>query len=639
VLRLTAAGVLIVLVALSAMSLIGLTRTRHAAEVVARARTLANAYDDANRAVLQQEAYEHRYRVDRGTQIRAYHAQAGADLTTALNAIDRVGDTTDRDLTVRLRKLKDTYDYGVLQDFAAVDVGDETAADRIDTGQVDPVFDEMSTAVEAAADAHTATANTAVTELRRGQSYVFITMVAGFTLGFGLVVALVVVLSRFQRTMLRQAEQHEYAAHHDALTGLPNRTMFTDRLAAALRRGAPLSVMLLDLDRFKEVNDTLGHHFGDELLQQVAERVGEVLRDGDTVARLAGDEFAVLLPFTDDRGAAHIAERILHRLHRSFALRGVTVDVEASIGVAVAPRHGDTVEDLMRCADVAMYTAKDAKNGAVIFEPAAAAHQPNRLLLLGDLRRALEQPDELVLYYQPKVSLPHGDLCGVEALVRWQHPARGLVPPNDILPVAENTGLINLLTIHVLRQGIAQAAAWLADGLRIPVAVNLSARCLADQSLLHRVRDLLEEHHLPAELLRLEVTESAVMANPNLAGQTLTALHELGVHLSIDDYGTGHSSMAYLKRLPVDELKIDRSFVMHMTEPGNDDAILVRSAVDLGHNLGLTVVAEGVENADHVAALKALACDVAQGYHFARPMPAADLLPWLRRRRAAALVD
>jgi EAL domain-containing protein (putative c-di-GMP-specific phosphodiesterase class I) len=265
-----------------------------------------------------------------------------------------------------------------------------------------------------------------------------------------------------------------------------------------------------------------------------------------------------------------------------------------------------------------------------MYEPAATSHQPNRLLLLGDLRRALEQPGELVVHYQPKIGLPLGDLCGVEALVRWLHPTRGLVSPADFIPVAENTGLVNLLTTNVLRQAIAQAAAWLTAGLRVPVAVNLSARCLVDPTLLDRVRGLLEEQALPPELLRLEVTESAVMANPALAQHTLTGLNRLGVRLSIDDYGTGYSSMAYLKRLPVDELKVDRSFVFHMTEAGNDDAILVRSAIDLGHNLGLTVVAEGVEQAQHVSALRALGCDVAQGYHFARPMPPGQLLTWFR---------
>jgi diguanylate cyclase (GGDEF)-like protein len=651
-LRLTAAGVLVILLALTALSLMGVAGTRHSSDTVSRARTLADAYAAADRAVALEESLERKYRLERSIEVRAQHALAGADLNAALSVVQRIGDASDRALVGRLRRLMDTYGYQVLQVFAAVDVGDAARAAHIDATQVDPVFEQISTLVQQAADAHLAIATRTVVQLRRIQRYVFAMMVAGFALGIGLVVALLVVVHRHQQAWMRQAAQHEYAALHDALTGLPNRTLFTQRLGQALDSGPPLAVMLLDLDRFKEVNDTLGHHFGDELLQQVAGRVSEVLRDSDTVARLAGDEFAVLLPDSDVEVAREVAERILRRLHRSFPLHGagsapravsaptavtaagaageVTVDVEASIGIAVGPGHGASVEALMRCADVAMYAAKDAKNGAVMYEPAATSHQPNRLLLLGDLRRALEQPGELVLHYQPKIGLPVGELCGVEALVRWEHPTRGLVSPADFIPVAENTGLVNLLTTHVLRQAIAQAAGWLAGGLRVPVAVNLSARCLVDPTLLERVRELLEERALPPELLRLEVTESAVMANPTLAQHTLTGLNRLGVRLSIDDYGTGYSSMAYLKRLPVDELKVDRSFVFHMTEAGNDDAILVRSAIDLGHNLGLTVVAEGVERAEHVSALRELGCDVAQGFHFARPMPPGPLLTWIR---------
>jgi EAL domain-containing protein (putative c-di-GMP-specific phosphodiesterase class I) len=298
------------------------------------------------------------------------------------------------------------------------------------------------------------------------------------------------------------------------------------------------------------------------------------------------------------------------------------------------------VETIMRSADVAMYSAKDTKTGIVVYEPSQLVHQPNRLVLLGDLRRALDESEQLVLFYQPKISLDVNQVCGVEALVRWNHPTRGMVAPAEFIPVAETTGLINRLTDHVLRLAVIQGRAWLDAGAAVPIAVNLSPRCLLDATLLERVRGLLAEHGLPAEMLRLEVTETAVMANPALALSTLTGLHELGVRLSIDDYGTGYSSMAYLRRLPVDELKVDRSFVLNMTENDND-AILVRSAIDLGHNLGLSVVAEGVEGAEHVAALQGLSCDIAQGYHYARPMPAADLRGWIEARgltdRAASL--
>jgi EAL domain-containing protein (putative c-di-GMP-specific phosphodiesterase class I) len=254
------------------------------------------------------------------------------------------------------------------------------------------------------------------------------------------------------------------------------------------------------------------------------------------------------------------------------------------------------------------------------------------------LRRALEQRDQLILHYQPKVALNPSHLVGVEALVRWQHPTKGIVPPAEFIPIAESTGLINKLTVYVLEQAVRQARAWLSAGLTVPIAVNLSPRCLLDVDLVDLVRGLLAEHRLPAELLRLEMTETAVMTNPALAMSTLTGLHELGIRLSIDDYGTGYSSMAYLNRLPVDELKVDRSFVMNMLDNDND-AVLVRSAIDLGHNLGLTVVAEGVEKAEHVTALRDFGCDVAQGYHYARPMPPDEVAAWLRTSGIDAVAE
>jgi diguanylate cyclase len=370
------------------------------------------------------------------------------------------------------------------------------------------------------------------------------------------------------------------------------------------------------------------------LLRNVAGRLSAVLREADTVARLSGDEFAVLLPGVGVESARDLANRMLRELHRSFLLGDVTVDIEISIGVAVAPEHGDAVEEIMRNADLAMYAAKDAKTGIVVYDPGTLVQQPSRLVLLGELRRALERPGELLLHYQPKIGLHTGELIGVEALVRWNHSERGCIPPVEFIPVAESTGLINKLTAQVLDLALVQARTWLNEGREIPVAVNLSPRCLLDVQMLDRVRDLLARHRVPARLLRLEVTETAVMANPALAMDTLNGLHELGVRLSIDDYGTGYSSMAYLKRLPVDELKVDRSFVLNMTSSDND-AVLVRSATDLGHNLGLTVVAEGVEGPEHVAALRELGCDIAQGYHFARPMPPDQLGQWLDARTLA----
>ena len=350
-----------------------------------------------------------------------------------------------------------------------------------------------------------------------------------------------------------------------------------------------------------------------------------VLRDGDTVARLGGDEFAVLLPTVDGVSEARlVAERLRAALHQPFDVDDVVLDVEASVGIALSPWHGTEAEDLLRNADIAMYAAKALKGEAVVFEPEEHATAPNRLTVLGDLRRALDVSDELFLHFQPKYTLEGERIEGAEALLRWQHPTRGLIPPSDFIPVAEGTGLILRLTERVLGISLAQQRAWLDAGHAVPVAVNLSTRCLLDAGLPDLVQRLLAQHRVPARLLRLEVTESAVMGDAARCMEVLQRLHDLGVRLSIDDFGTGYSSMAYLRRLPVDELKIDRSFVLGMCT-SQQDAVLVRTAIDLGHNLGLTVVAEGVEGEEHVDALRALGCDIAQGFHYARPMPAGQL--------------
>ena len=446
---------------------------------------------------------------------------------------------------------------------------------------------------------------------------------------------LLLLWTALHRIVLLASRRLRRQATHDALTGLPNRLLLEERLERALamaeRSDGEVAVLFIDLDRFKDINDTLGHSYGDELLRQVALRLGDVVRRGDTLARLGGDEFAVLLPSVRDREHAEVlAARLRDALHRSFSAAGTTLDVEASIGVAMSPLHGTTPEALLASADIAMYSAKERKAGAVFFDPEDRVNTPTRLTILGDLRRALEADDQLGLHYQPKYALDDERLIGVEALLRWNHPERGNIPPGDFIELAEGTGIILRLTEHVLRAALGQARRWVDEGHAIPIAVNLSTRCLLDPSFPDHVERLLAEHDVPASLLRLEITESAVMGDPARATDALRRLHDHGVGLSIDDFGTGYTSMAYLRRLPVDELKVDRSFVMSMTE-NEHDAVLVRTAIDLGHNLGLTVVAEGVEQADHVAALRALDCDVVQGYHYARPMPAADVTALLER--------
>jgi diguanylate cyclase (GGDEF)-like protein len=466
-----------------------------------------------------------------------------------------------------------------------------------------------------------------------------IALAIGLAVFYGFVFRLIASASsrlRRQAAALKSsADRDRHQSTHDALTELPNWVLLRDRLeqslAVAARSSVEVALLLIDLDRFKEINDTLGHSYGDKLLCQVGPRLQSVLRDGDTVGRLGGDEFAVLLPSVEGAAEAQaVAERLRAALHRPFDVDGVILDIEASIGIVLSPWHGTDTEDLLRNADIAMYAAKELKTGTVVFEPGEHGASPTRLTVLGDLRRALEGDDELFLHYQPKITLDGERIEGVEALLRWQHPTQGLIPPGEFIPVAEGTGIILRLTERVLGMALAQQRRWLDQGHGIPVAVNLSTRCLLDADLPDLVQRLLTEHRVPADLLRLEVTESAVMGDAARCMAVLQRLHDQGVRLSIDDFGTGYSSMAYLRRLPVDELKIDRSFVLGMTT-ASQDAVLVRTAIDLGHNLGLTVVAEGVEGAEHVAALRELGCDIAQGYHFARPMMAEALTELMGR--------
>src|SRR4051812_13045352 len=630
--RCAVVGLAVTMLALIGLSVLGTVGTRRSAETVAHSVALAEAYDRAHDAVEAEESLERKYRLEPSDAVRSRYRAAGAELDEALGDVRARGVASDRRLADTVGELHGHYRAGVAEMFAAADAHDEATVERLDDERTDPAMTRLSGLVKAATDQHARAAADAVGSLRRVDSVVFTAGTVGFGLGLCLLVVFTVVVIGHQRALLAQVALSRHQALHDALTGLPNRTLFasllTEALPAHLASGDSLAVLLLDLDRFTDVNDSLGHRYGDELLRQFGTRIGQVLRPDDTLARLSGDEYAVLLPRIGAEEATILAERIIASVHQSFTLDDVSVDVEVSVGIAIAPAHADAAEELLRCADTALRAAKNAKAGLMVYRPEMRVHDPSRLLLLGDLRRALDVDDQLTLHYQPKVDLRFGEVCGVEALIRWHHPSRGMVVPVDFIPIAESTGLIHRLTTYVLRQAIRQAREWLDAGLHLPVAVNLSPRCLHDPALVTRVTGLLDEYALPPALLRLEVTETTIMTNPALALTTLTMLHELGVGLSIDDYGTGYSSMAYLGRLPVDELKVDRTFVLRMT--GDDsDAVLVRGAIDLGHNLGLTVVAEGVEGDEHVAALRGLGCDIAQGYHYARPMPPSELTRWV----------
>jgi diguanylate cyclase (GGDEF)-like protein len=431
-----------------------------------------------------------------------------------------------------------------------------------------------------------------------------------------------------------------YLALHDPLTGLPNRMLFYDRVKQAItearRQGRDLAVLLIDLDRFKEINDSLGHHAGDLLLQQVGPRIRSVLRESDTVARLGGDEFAVLLPRVD--GVDHaslIAKRIDKALDEPFVLGGgseeFTLDVEGSIGIAVFPDQGEDVETLIQRSDVAMYLAKEAHTGCEVYEYERDRHSVEQLAILGDLRRGLDR-GEVVLHFQPKVDLTTGRIDSVEALARWHCPRRGLVLPAEFIPPAERTGLIHRITRSVIDQALAQVSAWQRDGIELRVAVNLSRRNLLDPKLPATVQELLNQWQVAPSQLEFEITESSIMADPTRVGQTLEHLSSIGVKLSLDDFGVGYSSLSYLTKLPVTEIKIDRSFVQNMGHD-DDDRVIVRSTIELAHNLGLSVVAEGVEHPDTYRDLIGFGCDRAQGYYIGKPVTAAELVGLLDMAR------
>jgi diguanylate cyclase (GGDEF)-like protein/PAS domain S-box-containing protein len=431
----------------------------------------------------------------------------------------------------------------------------------------------------------------------------------------------------------RAEEALAHQALHDSLTSLPNRTLLHEHLQQAIltarRDKKGLALAMLDLDRFKEINDAFGHHYGDLLLRQLGARLQATLRKSDTVARLGGDEFAVILPSAKSKADAELAAaKILRALRDRFQLDDeVAAEVGASVGLVFYPDHGDDADTLLRRADVAMYVAKGQRGGFAWYSPEQDEHTATRVMLISELRHAIEG-GELELYYQPKVAFKTRRLLAVESLVRWRHPRRGLMTPENFVPLAEQTGLIQPLTSWVYGQALQQCRTWKDHGLSVNVAINESMRNLHDPELPERLGRLLMDHLLEPADVTIEITESMIMADPQRALQVVTGLSDMGITLSIDDFGTGYSSLSYLRRLPVDEIKVDKSFVLDMVRDEND-ATIVRSTIDLAHNLGLTVVAEGVETEAMWEALTTLDCDVAQGYYVAHPMPAPAFERWL----------
>ncbi len=453
-----------------------------------------------------------------------------------------------------------------------------------------------------------------------------------------LVLACAFVLLTYQNSTERQAADSRYRASHDGLTGIANRELLTERvkhaIEAADRDGTGVGFFLLDLNRFKEVNDTLGHHYGDLLLQEVARRLKGAVRADSLVARLGGDEFAVLLPGVEDTAdLLGIGERLLGALNGIADLDGIAVDVSASLGAAHYPHPSGSAAELLQHADVAMYAAKRGHLGISLYDREADEHSFERLTVVGELRRAIEV-GELELHYQPKVRMSDGRFLGVESLVRWRHPARGLLGPDRFVPAADQSGLMPAMTDALLAIALDQYRTWRAEGLTIPVAVNVGAACLLDAGLPGRVQTMLDRYGVPAHDLTVEITESAMISDPARATAVLADLRERGVRLSIDDFGTGYSSMSYLQTMPLTELKIDRAFTTKLTTPTG--RAVIGAIIELAHALDLAVVVEGVEDRETYDIARDLGCEVAQGYLLSRPLPAADIPAWASRALAEA---
>lgn len=431
--------------------------------------------------------------------------------------------------------------------------------------------------------------------------------------------------------VMKQSRELEYKALFDDLTGLPNRSMLFDRLAQAAKtyksEQKPFSIVLLDLDRFKDVNDLRGHHIGDLLLKHVAQNITNTMRRSDTVARLGGDEFVLLLPGVGAANAEAIVKKLLAALCHRVELSGYLVDVNASMGIASYPEHDVDIERLLLKADIAMYSAKRANLGYRIYTPEMEVLAARNMELQNELRHAIEH-EQLELHYQPKISHHTASIMGVEALVRWNHPERGMVGPDEFIPLAEDCGLIQPLATWVLHEAMQQCVHWHEAGHEFKVSVNLSTRNLLDDDLPSKVSKLLASYRVRPEWLAFEITESAVMEEPEHALETLIKLSKMGIQLSLDDFGTGYSSLAYLKKLPVSEIKIDKSFIKDM-ELDVNDTVIVRSTIALGKNLGMKVVAEGVENQQIWALLGALGCDASQGFYMSQAMTAAEIDAWL----------
>lgn len=629
---LTMVGVLLTVSGFAFWSSLNISRLGD--QVVASSR-LEGHYAAAAAAVETDASLVRNYRADTRSDVRERREATSSNFLAALHLIIKDGPAHERAVVEQLRAAHGRFEDRVQQLFEGVDKGESADVVRIEHPEQEPTFAFLAQAIRASAVQHQDESARALDKLSAWNAINIVATIFVFALGLTLTVFFTQRIRRTRKQLESEREQAVHASLHDALTGLPNRVLFIRRIGEVLAQASTdrsaTALLLIDLDRFQEVNDTLGHHCGDRLLMQIGARLSGELGAGRTVARLGGDEFAVLLPDVSDLPTAmEIAWRLRAALMRTFDLEGVELEIEGSIGVVLAGLHGDDAITLMQRSDVAMYVAKGQGKGVSAYDSGADRHTPQRLALLGQLRRGLER-GELFLQYQPKLEVASNTVVGVEALVRWQHPERGLVRPDEFVPIAEHTGLIGALTRAVLHLALAQVRAWMDLGRHMPIAVNISARNLADDQFAVQVSEMLAQHRVPASMLSLEITESAMMLEPQRARLVVDQLDTLGIRISLDDFGAGYTSLTQLKSLPISELKIDKSFVMTM-HSDRSNALIVRSVIELGHNLGMRIVAEGVETADALKILDGFRCDLVQGFHVCRPQSAEALTNWLAGR-------
>ncbi|WP_433794882.1 putative bifunctional diguanylate cyclase/phosphodiesterase [Actinoplanes sp. CA-252034] len=633
------AALAVVLLALAGFVLQAMVNTTRATEMQSDALIVDMKFTEARIAVAMQEVNLRHYQVEPSVAVRARFDQVAVEAERNLADIAKTSARARQDAE---RLLAGQIAYRKLADDLIAKVADSDpdfmSFDRL---EVTPSFYSLQNDVDDVSRAYHEYAQQQVIELGKRQGRLLVGTALGFAVGLTLVAMIMRMVLGYQRRLVTQAADSRHQALHDPLTGLPNRALFQQDLQKALARDGRTALMIIDLDGFKAVNDTIGHHAGDQVLIESGQRLAAHVQAPAVVARLGGDEFAVLLPQVSGLAeATTLADRLVAELNRDFVLDERPAAISGSLGVALSPEEGPRdADELFRHADAAMYRAKRHGGGVTVYDPTADADQPDdRMQLFADLRLLLETGDphgQIQLYYQPQVRLRDGRVTGVEALVRWHHPVHGLVMPAGLLPIAERGGLETTLTYHLLAVVARQAAGWLAGGWQGRVSFNVSPGALDDERFAENVLATISAAGMPPWMLRLELSETGIMADSGAAPETLRRISQSGVTVSVDDFGTGFSSLVQLRDVPADELKIDRIFLGNLT-PGTPDEVMVRSSIDLGHNLGLEVVAEGVEDVATLIHLAGMTCDYAQGFVLAPPVPAQDLPEACRAAEATA---